>query len=283
MGKGWVACKNILTVDIYPNSQLGSDAEMLTGLIAGDIQMWISSNTPIAPYIPECAILDMPGLFDSVEHCNSVYADGSMVETFNDLAKDLGFQFAFILANDFRAFSCSKPVYTLEDFAGLDIRISESPYQIAFIEALGANAVPMAFGEVATAIQQGLVDAQYNPVDSVIRNHFYEFQDYVLDDHLMMYSITACINTDFYNSLPEKYQAAYDEAIAELYEEGPDIIAEVFDTYRPQLEEYGVEVITYDEAEHQKLVDATRPVLEKMFREDFGDEFVDAILAACGK
>ena len=98
----------------------------------------------------------------------------------------------------------------------------------------------------------------------------------------MMYTTCCCVNSAFIESLPEKYQEAYREAVAELYQEAPALMKGVFDEYWAQVEEVGFTVIEYNDEEHAKMQEATRTALEKIYREDYGDEFVDSIFKIIG-
>ncbi len=195
-------------IDIEPHiaSSLGTAREIVEGVQLGTIQMGDVENGPMDSFVQECALWNLPYLFTSLDEAHKIQA--------SDIGKNIQAQFEkvgikHLAFNDggFRYFTNSKhPIKSVSDFSGLKIRVMESPIYIGMVEALGGSAVPIAFAELYTALQQGTVDGQENPLDLIYAQAYYEVQDYVsLSEHLY-YPRQHIINLDFFNSLPEDLQ-----------------------------------------------------------------------------
>ncbi|MBN7773564.1 TRAP transporter substrate-binding protein [Clostridium aminobutyricum] len=196
----------VITVNILPNGQYGGDAQAIEGTALGTIQMTMASTAPLASYNSNFMALDIPFLFDSREDCFS-NVDGEFGQALNDLLPQYGLINLGYADNGLRNISNNvRPINEPADLKGIKIRVMESPIYITMFKLLGANPVPMSFGEVYTALQQGTVDAQENGAGLVYASKFQEVQKYYsLTGHV--YSLDAVlVNAKFFNDLPEDLQ-----------------------------------------------------------------------------
>lgn len=157
-----------ITVNIFPNSQLGDDVQMMEMLQTGTLDMTYPSSSPATGYVEELAVFDLPFLLPTREAAVEAMRSDAAQEML-DAFDGTGLKALAFSENGFRQLSNSaREVSSPEDVAGLDvrglsIRTMENPVHLAIWEALGANPTPMAFGELFSAMEQGVVDGQENP------------------------------------------------------------------------------------------------------------------------
>lgn len=204
-----------ITVEIYPNGQLGGEREMVEAIQLGNLTMAFPSSAVLVAFSPSMAVWDLPYLFKDHATAHRVL-DGEVGQEILDSLSDKGIKGLVYWENGFRHLTNNKkPVATVDDMKGLKIRTLESPMQIKFWSATGANATPIAFTELYAALQQGTVDAQETPLSLMYSMKFFEVQNHLsLTGHL--YSPwPVLINQNFYDSLPEDLQKVVMDAAVE--------------------------------------------------------------------
>ena len=168
-----------IDVKVFPAGMLGGDLQSVTALQGGLLQMSVMNAGLMASLAPDFAILDLPFLFESTKEADAVM-DGDVGKTF---AKELDDKNLVVLAYwelGFRNLTNSRrPVEKVDDIEGLKIRVVQSPIYLEMFQALGANAVPMPFPEVYTALETGTVDGQENPAPSILTAKLNEVQKYI--------------------------------------------------------------------------------------------------------
>jgi len=166
-------------VEYYPNRQLGDEKEMLEGLSFGTLHMGIITNAPIASIEPAFQINDMPFLYSDEAKAHEML-DGPMGVALMEKLKAkniIGFGFA---EGGFRQMINNvRPILMPKDVEGIKWRVMQNPVYIGMFRALGGNAVPMAWGEVFTAVQQGTVDGLEIPIAVIQNNGYYEVTKYL--------------------------------------------------------------------------------------------------------
>lgn len=170
---------------IYPDGQLGSDRESLEMLQYGILSMTIASCGPLESFIPEMRIFGVPYLFRDAEHAFDVL-DGPIGRQLLDSGLPFGLKgLCFYDAGARSFYTRSKPIYNPDDLAGLKIRVMRTPMSIKTIQTLGALAAPIDWGELYTALQQGVVDgAENNPPSLATSRHYEVCKFYSLTEHL---------------------------------------------------------------------------------------------------
>lgn len=204
-----------VTVEIYPNSQLGSEREMAEGVKLGTLEMTIVTTDGTLPaWVPETQVLSIPYLLTSKEVAYEVL-DNTLQPYFAPLFEAQGFKHLAFCELGFRHFTTNKREITCAaDMKGQSIRVQEAPIWFALTDCLGATATPVAFNELYTALSQGMVDGQENPIPSIASSKFYEVQKYMCLDGHTYGAESILINLDYYNNLPAEIQTAIDEAAA---------------------------------------------------------------------
>ncbi|MDK2926769.1 MAG: TRAP-type transport system periplasmic protein [Bacillota bacterium] len=241
-------------IEIYPNATLGDERTLLEGMQMGTVDMGVITDGPIANFLPEIAAFELPFLFKSREEAYQVL-DGSVgQEVLNNLSKVnlKGLAFA---ERGFRNLTNSKrPVNKPEDVKGLKIRVMENPVYIDTFKALGANAVPMAWTEALTALQQGTIDGQENPVNVIYAFKLYETQKHLALTRHTYAPATIMMSQQVWSSFPADVQqvlvAAAKEAAA--YERRWN--AEQEEGQLKELKDKGMQITEPDAAPFQAAV-----------------------------
>lgn len=202
-----------ISATVYPNSQLGSEREMAEGVKMGSIEMTIvTSDGALPSFVPETQVLSIPYLFSSKEEAYYVL-DNYLQNELEPKFEAQGMKHLAFCELGFRHFTNNKKEITkASDMEGLSIRVQEAPIWFALADSLKFIATPIPFNELYTALQQGTVDGQENPIASISSSAFDEVQKYmVLDGHT--YAAESMImNLDFYNKLTDEQKGWVDEA-----------------------------------------------------------------------
>ncbi len=173
-----------LTLKIFPDGQLGSEREVLELLQIGSVGITKVSAATLSNFVPEYSVLGVPYLFRNNAHKFEVL-EGEIGKSI--LKKGSKFWLrglSYYDAGNRSFYTKTKPIYTPEDLVGLKIRVMNNQMAINMVNALGGSATPMAYGELYTAIQQGVVDgAENNPPSFVSSNHYEVSKYYTLDEH----------------------------------------------------------------------------------------------------
>jgi len=199
--------KGRVKIEVYPGSQLGSERELFEAAMMGTVEMGAISSSVIASFTRESGIWDLPFMFRDSGHAYRVM-DGPIGEKVNEIAlKKTGVRFIGYFENGWRHMTNKvRPINKPEDLNGLKIRSMTAPVIMEAIRSLGANPVPIAWGEVYLALQQGVADGQENPHVNTYGAKLYEVQKYVsLTGHVYTAHVL-CINDKFYQSLPDDIQ-----------------------------------------------------------------------------
>ena len=207
--------KGRVKVEVYPNSQLYKDREELEALQLGAVQMLAPSVSKFGPLgVRKFEVFDMPYLFPDERSLERV-VDGPVGSGLFKLLEPKGISGLAYWFNGFKEFTANKPLRKLDDFKGLKIRIQSSKVIEGEIKALGAIPQVMAFSEVYTALQQGVVDGEENTPSNKYTQKMHEVQKHMtMSDHgVVMYAVV--VNKKFWDGLPPDIRKSLNEAMAE--------------------------------------------------------------------
>ena len=262
-------------VEVYPNRQLGEEREMVEGLQLGTVDMAVVSTGPLGSFSPEINVLDMPFLFRDSEHAYAVF-DGEIGQSLLENFNAQGITGLAIWENGWRHLTIDREVAEPDDLEGVRLRTMENQVHMDAFAALGANPMPMVWGEVYTSLEQGVIDAQENPITVIYTNQLWEVQDrVVLTKHVYGPHIFLA-STASLEQLPEEYRQVVREAAQDAAEFQREKSAELEAEQMQLLREEGMEIVEIDTAPFQK---AMAPVYEK-YSDQFGEELVQSILDA---
>lgn len=264
-------------VELFPDGQLGHDRDLTEGMNLGTIEMGMIGVEPLTTMAPKLKAINLPFLFTDRDTAYAVLDGEIGEEMVEELPTNHGIRVLGFFENGFRHISNSKQeINTPEDLQGLAIRTPESPVSLAIFQALGANPTPMSFGELYTALEQGTVDGQENPVSLIYTAKLFEVQDYVsLTGH--MYSpMVLTISEKKWSTLSPELQAAVQEAAAEAKAYERQLSEKQEGEYIANLKEAGVII---SEPDVTLFVDATKDVHQE-FDDEYGAAFYQKLLEA---
>lgn len=268
-----------IDVEVYPDGQLGGDLQVFEGLKMGSIEASTMSTGPIASFAPKLNVLDLPFLFKDTETAH-VVLDGEIGEELLKELEGTGVIGLNYWENGYRHLTNNvREVKTAADVAGLKIRTLENDLHIDIWEALGAVPTPMAYTELFTALEQGVVDGQENPVGNVISNKMFEVQKYLTKTGHVYNASPFLVSETFWNKLSSEEQEIIRQAAEEAKVLQREMNAEEDNTAYEQLENEGMVIIELSEEDRQTFVDAVQSVYEK-YKADFGEDLVDRLIEA---
>ncbi len=263
-----------ISVELYPNGQLGGDRELIESVQLGTVQVAIPATSALAGFDKRFQVFDLPFLFKSKETAFKAL-DGELGHKVDELLKPLGMRNLGYGENGYRHITNNRnPVRKPDDLKGIKLRTMENPLHLAFFKMLGANPTPMSFGELYTALQQGTVDGQENPVVLVYTAKFFEVQKfYSLTGHV--YSATMLVaNDDFFASMPEDLWKIVEDAGKRYVVEQRVLAEEQEHKFLDELKKVGLQINELTPEEKQLFIDATLPVYDQ-FKDIIGAELVE--------
>jgi tripartite ATP-independent transporter DctP family solute receptor len=202
-------------IEIYPNAALGDERTMLEGMQMGTLDMGIITSGPFVNFVPEFGVLDLPFIFVSNAHAYAVL-DGELGRTILAKLDGVGIKGLAYAERGFRNLTNSvRPVKNAADIKGLKIRVMENEVYTNTFKALGVNAVPMAWTETLTALQQGTIEGQENPVNVIHAYKLWESQKHVT---LTRHAYAAAIFT-MSKRLFDKFPADVQKILADAAQE----------------------------------------------------------------
>ena len=204
-----------LAGDMFANSQLGSERDLIEGLQLETIQVTCCSTAPLAGFTDAFLVFDLPFLLPDTETARGVLDSEVGMEILHSVT-DQGLVGLSWFENGFRDITNNKlPIEKPDDLKGIKIRTMENPMHMAAFQILGADPTPMAFGDLFTALQQGTLDAQENPLAIIDTNKFYEIQKYLSMTGHFYAPAPLFVATEYYNNMDEESQQALQEAADE--------------------------------------------------------------------
>lgn len=205
-----------ITVELFPQGQLGGERDILEGIQLGTVDFQALSLGVVGNEIQAVNVLNLPFIFASADHFIKV-TTGEIGARILKMAQDegdaIGVKVLAIAGPMFRLpMNDSRPIETVEDFDGLKFRTMEVPLHRDTYTALGATPVPLPFGEVYTALQTGVVDGNENGASALFVNRFHEVQKYVSVLPVVSNSGALVMSAITYDRLTEEQQQAVQDA-----------------------------------------------------------------------
>lgn len=264
-------------IEVFHSAQLGSERDVVEGVSLGTIEATLTSTGPLPNFTNAFMVFDLPFIVQDRQKAYE-WMDGPNGQEILASLEGSGIKGLGIWENGFRNLTNSERfVDAPEDMDGLKIRLMENPIHVATFETLGARAVPMPFGELFTALQQGTVDGQENPLVIIDTSKFYEVQDYLsLTGHFYSPAVLL-INLDFWNNTlteEEREIVAAAEAEARTWQRNFSMQGE--QELRAKLAEQGMEIAEVDATE---WFEAVQPVYDQ-FADQVDQDMVESFVAA---
>ena len=267
-----------VAVDVYGSSMLGSEDKMLIAVQSGVQDLYLGALSPIAARKKELQLFDFPFLFGSDAEAAHVL-DGPIGRKMLDSLDDMNIHGLVWAGGAFRNMSNSKrPLSSMADMKGLKVRVMQSPMALASFNAMGMNAVPMAFTEVYPALEIEALDGYEHPVVDMYANKMFEVQKYLTITNHVYTPVALLASKKWWSSLTPDQQAAVQKVAEETraFQRSEELrqAAEVVS----QLKAKGMTVTEMPPAELDKIRSAVQPVIDKN-SEAIGKEFVQSVYA----
>ena len=269
-----------ITVELYPNSQLGSLAENMESMRMGDLEMAYLNDSVICAIVPEYSLVGLPYLWTSLEAAHKAL-DGDFGQMLSKKLED-GVGIYNLGWGDvgFRNITNSKKTITTpEDLKGLKIRTMTNPLHVEYFKALGAVPTPMSFSELFTALQQKTVDGQENPTAIIYNNALYEAQSYMTVSEHVFTAINMNIAKPFFDKLPADYQALIKEAAANTMAYQRELITAENQSRADEIKAKGVDVIVLNEDQKKAFQKVAEDSCYKTAASTYGQDLIDMAAA----
>lgn len=242
-----------MTIRIYPSSQMGSARETMELLQNGALDMTKGSASDLESFDNVYAIYNLPFLFKDQAHFNKVVF-GDVGKEIMDSTKEKGFFALSAYVAGTRSFYAKKPITKPEDLKGLKIRVQASPTTIKMIELMGGSPTPISFGEVYTAMQQGVVDGAENNVPSWVQTRHIEIAKVFSEDEHASIPDFLVISTKTWDKLTPEQQQILAKAATDSQVYPQKLWDKIDADTRAQAKAMGGEIVKVDKAPFRAAV-----------------------------
>ena len=260
-------------VDVYANAQLGDEREVFEGMQLGTVDFAYVSTGVVANFVNDFHLFDAPFLFADTDSAFAVCDSEIGQQLADELESTQNVKLIGYMDVGGRNIFSTKPIKSSDDLKGRKIRVMENDLHIALFNTLGAQATPMAFSELYTALQQGTVDAGENALQGIVSSGFGEIcKNIAITNHIYAINIFG-MGVKTLDKIPEEYrQIVLDEAWNCVLEEREMIAEANASAVDALVNDYGCEVVTID---HDALVEAVQPVYEQ-FKDTLPQDLITA-------
>jgi len=263
-------------VAVFGSSQLGTDEELMQKLRLGTVDLALPS-TVMSSSVGAFGVFEMPYLVKDREHMKRIEEE-IFWPTLAPLAEEQGYEIIAVWENGFRHITNNvRPIETPEDLQGIKLRVPSGEWRVKMFQAYDANPTPMAFSEVFTALQTGVIDGQENPFAQIWSAKFQEVQDYLsLTGHVYTPAYVA-VGKQKFESLPPEVQQVLEQTAKETQDFVYETAAALENDLLEQLKEGGIQV---NEADKDAFIDASQPIYDEFASEvEVGKELIDKAIS----
>lgn len=262
----------------FPSSGLGGEREVIEGLQIGTVEATIVSSGTLANFVAETGVFDIPFLFRDLGHARRVL-DGPIGADILTKFDAVGLHALAWGEQGFRHITNNRnQIETPADVAGLKIRTMENPIHLAAFEAMGAAPTPMAWPEVISSLQQGVIDGQENPLSVIVSVRLDEVQEYLtLSGHVYSPAMLL-VSRPFWEGLDAAEKAAFEQAARDAAAAMRGFVDDVEQSGVKTLRERGMKVGTLS-AEQKAAFQAAISSAYEGYYETYDKELIDAIIA----
>lgn len=256
-----------LKIREFAASQLGNELQQQSAVRGGTQEIFSASTTSLAGVVKDLGLFDFPFSVASFDQATAL-ADGPFGKTMMDLLPDKDLIALGYWGLGFRNVTNSRvPVAKLEDLAGLKLRVIPNPVYLETFKAFKANPVPMAFGELYTALENKTVDGQENPYSVILSNKFYEVQKYVSATNHTFTQNIIIVSKKFWDKLSPEEQKMFRETYAETVQYQREQTRRAAEQALGELKAKGMQFNEIAPAEYARMQEAVKPVIDKFSSE----------------
>jgi len=271
-----------IKVRVFPSGQLGGDLQNVSALQGGTLDLMVLNAGLLVGVVKEFAVVDLPFLFNTPQEADAV-VDGSVGKKLFAKLPDKGLVGLGYFELGFRNVTNSKhPITKAEDFAGIKLRVLQSPLFIELFNTLGANTVAMPFPEVYTALEQKVIDGQENPYTVVFDSKFQEVQKYVSATQHIYNAQSVLISKKTWDKLSAEEQKLIQEALDEAKIYQRQVSRTKATEALEGLKKAGMQANEISMEELARIKQKVQPVIDK-YAKEVGDDLYKEVLAEIGK
>lgn len=253
-----------MKIQVYPQSTLGGDRELMESCKDGDIPFVAQSPAPQVSFMPELCVFDAPCVFENIDEARQTIDDARFQETVQGIYEEAGYQLLGMADQCFRVMTSKKAFEGMESFRGQKIRTMENTYHLQFWKAVGANPTPMTFSEVYIGLQQGTIDAQENAYELLVSAKLYEQQRYVIETNAVPDYITLISSNEFFQKLSVEEQEIIRQAGQKAQQRARESADVRREERQEELEAEGMKILSVDEETWREMREACQPVYENI-------------------
>ncbi len=263
-----------MCMEVYPNSTLYNDDQVLEAMLQGDVQLAAPSLSKFETFTKQFRIFDLPFMFVNMDAVDA-FQSSETGQAMMDSMQRRGLQGLGFWHNGLKQFSANVPLIAPEDAAGLKFRVQTSDVLVAQMEALNASPQPMAFSEVYGALQTGVVDGQENTWSNIYGQKFFEVQDGITETNHGVLDYLVVASTDWLDSLDADVRDQFMTIFHEVTTERNAAIGEVDADNRQAVLDAGATIRELSPEQREAWVTAMKPVWDQ-FEGDVGAENIAA-------
>jgi C4-dicarboxylate-binding protein DctP len=266
-----------MCMEVFPNSTLYKDEQVIEALLQGDVQLAAPSLSLFESITKSYRLFDLPFMFKNIAAVDAFQSSEAGQAMKNNMQRR-GLQGLEFWHNGMKQISANKPLVAPKDANGLKFRVQPSDVLVAQMEALGASPQPMAFSEVYGALQTGVVDGQENTWSNIYGQKFFEVQDGVTETNHGIIDYMVVASVDFLDSLDPAVREQFLTILNEVTVERNGAVGAVDDAARQSILDAGGKIVELTPEQRQVWVDVMKPVWTQ-FAEEVGQENIDAAQA----
>jgi TRAP-type transport system periplasmic protein len=256
-----------VTVEIFPASQLGADADRISSVVSGDIDIDIQGASALGAVYEPVSVLDAAYAFDDSDHLARFFDSDASADLLQGFEDETGVHTLGAWSAGMREFTANEPIREPDDLDGLRMRFPNSPQFLMNAKALGADATEVAYEELFLALQQGTVDGQENPITNISASSLQDVQDYISMSNHQANSNLVIIGAEAWSGLSGEQQDALTAAVDAAEEQVPQCVADDEEAILAEWADSGtMEVV--DDVD----VEAFRTQADEYLRDNFTDE-----------
>jgi tripartite ATP-independent transporter DctP family solute receptor len=264
------------TIEIFPNGQLGDEAQLVEQVLLGSLDIAMTANSTISNYVTDYRVFDLPFLFPTISELSGVL-DGPVLGMLEQSANGTGLELLAVYASGIRHIMTKKPINSIDDLQNVKIRTMQNPIHVDAFTAFGANPTPLAYSELYGALQSGVVDGAEGAATNYTGQKLYEVApDFAMVGWLNM-TAPVFMQKAAYDMLPADIQTAVSEAGAESAAWQRQYVD---DQEKPLLDALVEKGVTITRPDPEPFREAAVPLYNAMLETDTQRALFDAVMAS---
>ena len=266
-------------VDLYGGAQLGSTTEVLEGMSVGVADIMCESVGTLAPFTPLANIDIMPYMYTGYDHFMNVWNSDLGDEIKETVGEAAGYKLLGATYRSPRIVTATKEMHTVADFSGFKLRAPNLEGYIKVWQWMGSAPTPLAMNETYTALQQGTVEGQENPIETIVSYGFQNVNKYLVMSNHIIKPAFVMINEEFFQGLSEEYQQLIIDGCAKARDYANDYMETAMEQDLQTCIDAGMTVCEPDLTEWKEATQSVRDDLGTKIWGADGYEEVKAIAA----